>query len=118
MGMNTQSFSEFQVWARAAAARHVLEDGVQKELQARQAALNRQALALEQLRADLDERDLEVEKRLDRLAEVNSALSLALLEAKRWRVRSDRLSSQIRSMRHHECALDLAPTSAGALPVT
>lgn len=67
---------------------------------------------------DLDEREIEVEKRLDRLAEVDPALSLAPLEAKRWRVRAARLSSQIRSMRHHEWAPDLAPTFAGALPVT
>lgn len=35
------------------------------------------------------------------LAEVDSALSTAVLEAERGKVRADRLCSQIKSMRHH-----------------
>lgn len=116
MGLHTKRYMEFEHWARASAIRHASEVDALKALKARQAALNRKALALERFQIAMDERELELEQRLDRLGEIDAALSLALCDAEMEKERADLLSIQIERMRHLKRAPGKAPEPTGTSP--
>ncbi|MBX8608553.1 hypothetical protein K5D65_15255 [Pseudomonas cichorii] len=60
-----------------------IRGGCAKGAEGEAATLNQKALALERWRLALENRELEVEQRLDRLGDIDAALSLALRDAER-----------------------------------
>lgn len=113
LGLHTKRYKDFENWVRASAIRYELEVAAQKALKARQATLNQKALALERWRIALENRELEVEQRLDRLGDIDAALSLALRDAEMEKERANLLSIQIETMRRLECDAGKAPERTG-----
>lgn len=116
MGVHTKRYMEFELWVRASAIRYEMEVAAQNSLKARQATLNQKALALKRLQIALENRELEVEQRLDRLGDIDAALSLALRDAEMEKERTNLLSIQIEKMGHLERPSGKAPERTEASP--
>ncbi|WP_201161896.1 hypothetical protein [Pseudomonas sp. S60] len=78
--------------------------------------MNQKALALERWRIALENRELEVEQRLDRLGNIDAALSSALRNAEMEKKRANLLSIQFEIMQRLECDSGKAPELTGASP--
>jgi uncharacterized protein YukE len=99
VGVQTPNYKALLLRAKTSAIQDRLQRSATEALHARQAALDRQAVELRQAQRALEDLEITLEKRADKLAEVDQALDMALLKAGREKERADRLAKQLSALR-------------------
>lgn len=98
IGIQTPNYKALLLRAKTSAIQGKLQHAAIEALHRRQAALELQAVELKQAQRALEDLEITLEKRADKLAEVDQALDIALLKADREKERADRLSKQLSAM--------------------
>ena len=98
IGIQTPNYKALLLGAKTSAIQGKLQRAAIEALHRRQAALELQAFELKQAQRALEDLEITLEKRADKLAEVDQALDIALLKADREKERADRLSKQLSAM--------------------
>lgn len=106
VGIQTQNYKALLLGAKTSAIQDKLRRAATEAVHQRRAALDRQAVELGQAQRALEDLQIALEKRADKLAEVDQALDMALLKADREKERADRLAKRL-------CALDRMLLDAG-----
>lgn len=95
VGIHTQSYTALLDRAKASTTQHELQAKTMATLRDRQAALGRRRIKLENSQRQLDDLEVELEKRIDQLGKIDQALELALLTADREKERADRSATKL-----------------------
>jgi hypothetical protein len=98
IGIQTPNFKALLLGAKTSAIQDKLQRAATEALHRRQAALDLQAVELRQAQRALEDREITLEKRADKLAEVDQALDMALRKADKELSRADRLAKQLSAM--------------------
>lgn len=108
VGIETPNYKALLLRAKTSAMQDKLQRSATEALQARQVALDRQVVELKRAQHVLEDLEITLEKRADKLAEVDQALDIALLKAERERERADRLGKQLRDLAKRMPKADVA----------
>lgn len=98
VGIQTPSYKALLLSAKTSVIQEKLQRSATEALHARQAALDRQAIELRRTRRALEDLEITLEKRADKLAQVDQALEMALLKADREEQRADRLAQSLNAL--------------------
>ncbi|WP_323554360.1 MobV family relaxase [Pseudomonas sp. CCI3.2] len=98
IGIQTPNYKALLLGAKTSAIQDKLQRAATEALRRRQAALDRQAVELRRAQRALEDREITLEKRADKLAEVDQALDMALRKADKELSRADRLAKQLSVM--------------------
>ncbi|VVQ12201.1 hypothetical protein PS914_05327 [Pseudomonas fluorescens] len=111
IGIQTRNYKALLLGAKTLIIQDKLQRAATEALHGRQAALALQTFELRQTQRKLEDLEITLEKRADKLAEVDQALHMALLKAGREKERADRLSKQLSAMTR-----GMLETDAGITP--
>jgi hypothetical protein len=98
VGIKTPNYKTLILGAKTSAIQDKLQRAATEALHQRQAALDRQAVNIRHVRRAIDDQEIALEKRAEKLAEVYQALDIALRKADREKVRADRLANKLSAM--------------------
>jgi hypothetical protein len=98
VGIQTPNYKALLLGAKTSAIQDKLQRAATEALHARQTALDRQAVELKRAQRALEDLEITLEKRADKLAEVDQALDMALRKADKELSRADRLAKQLSAM--------------------